>query len=126
MLLMFLLNGHLTEPHYTWIKHFDKVIQLYFLLALFELFYNEFHYQAKGHFPPKHVLDEPLLYLVSLQTIQLAGCLVSLAAMLTCIDERFTPLWNELATFYPDVMQSKWDKQYVVTDLHERAHYALK
>lgn len=111
---------YLPDPDYIWIKHFDEPNKL-FILSLLNSFVINFLIRQKvtSHVSTYLINQLPFPRLAIEHPISQA--LVSLASRLICVDERFAPLWKELARYHPYTMQPEWDKSCAATDLSERA-----
>jgi hypothetical protein len=111
---------YLPKPHYTWVKNFDEDNKL-FLLSVLNSFILNFIIRQKvtSHVSTYLLSQLPIPRLSA--THPISQDLVPLAAKLTCVDERFAPLWNELASYHPHRMVAQWTSGCAALDDRQRA-----
>jgi hypothetical protein len=119
-LIEFVQWTYLPEPHFTWIKHFDESNKL-LLAGLLNSFVLNFIIRQKvsAHVSMFLMGQLPVPRLPA--THPVSQVLVPLVARLTCIDERFAPLWEELASHHADFMALQWSPDCAAVDPVERA-----
>jgi hypothetical protein len=112
--------SYLPKPDYIWIKYFDESNKLY-LASLLNSFVINFIIRQKvsAHVSMFLIGQLPIPRLPATHPVSQA--LVPLAARLTCVDERFAPLWEALAQDHPRQMDEEWSPSYAACEPDERA-----
>lgn len=112
---------YLPKPHFTWVKHFDESNKLYLATLLNSFVINFIIRQKVSAHVSMFLLGQLPVPRLS-ATHPVSQALVPLAARLTCVDERFAPLWEALAQQHSGSMTEQWLPTCVVRDPSERAH----
>lgn len=108
------------KPVSDWVENFDESHKLFLLVLLNSLVLN-FVTRLKVSANVSAYLVNQLPVPRLLATHPISQALVSLAARLACVDERFAPLWKALAEQHPDTMGVEWSPEYAVREPDERA-----
>lgn len=112
---------YVPKPHATWIRNFEESNKLFLAGILNSLVLNFIIRQKVSANVSAYLLSQLPVPRLS-ATHPTSQEIVAHAACLTCIDERFAPLWNELATHHPHLMPARWTPEYAAIDPHKRAH----
>lgn len=110
----------LAEPTSDWLENFDESHKLLLLGLLNSLVLNFLIRQKISANLSAYLLKQlPVPRLLASHLVSQA--LVPLAARLTCVDERFAPLWEALAEQHPESMDAMWAPEDAVREPSERA-----
>jgi hypothetical protein len=97
----------LPKPLSTWARNFDEANKA-FLASLLNSFVLNFIIRQKVSANLSAFLVNQLPVPRLTATHPMSQALVPLAARLTCVDERFAPLWEELALHHVDSIAAPW------------------
>lgn len=109
----------------SWIRYFEESNML-FLASLLNSFILNFIIRQKVSANVSAYLVGQLPFPRLPGTHPISKTLVPLVAGLTCIDERFAPLWEVLARHHPDRMAAEWSPDCAVREPDDRAHIRAK
>ncbi|HEY1351678.1 MAG TPA: N-6 DNA methylase [Ktedonobacteraceae bacterium] len=112
--------AYVPAPVPAWLENFDESHKLFLMVLLNSFVLNFVIRQKISANVSAYLLNQlPIPRLPATHPISQA--LVPLAARLTCVDERFAPLWESLARQHPGTMDLAWSPGCAVREPGDRA-----